>query len=560
MFFDFLYAAEVVHASSVPTTPRRPALGGKAINTPDYKRCESKALSLVGENQQHLHFDPESILALRAPAIDYATEISKLEKDHVDRMQEIVDEETLNIRTFYNQFVLGSVEILEKHSRQELKYMEELNYMALYRGYLITSACHLLDMLKPREGAGLHQGYKTISNQRDQEEKALHDRFNSEKRFLGKGGIFLKTSGPLRQLDGESVKIEFEEDFIVLKQGACQQKIEITAQSFFRVEHQDHHSAFACSCSIDGKVVLLFTSADLFSHFSYSISTFVNPSAKFSTDINATEDIEGLFSELDSSVYGLLKSRDYKVLREGRDGKEALYINTSKDTIEKLFYVTSGGIPEIISHLKMAKHSHSLKGQFIFDGLRGLLVMPKCDSDLYNYMLQRKQLSEATMVRWIKQLASVLNYLHSNQVLHRDIKLDNIFMKGEDVFLADYGFANAENEGFHNLRRRCGTPAYLPPEILSAELYGPAIDIYSLGIVFYAMQFLGFPFKTDMKQSDWMGLATEARRTFNMSTQIQNLAVGSTSRRIAEFTARMLQFHPQDRPTAQQLDDFAKTL
>ncbi|NXX48103.1 PAK3 kinase, partial [Tricholaema leucomelas] len=81
-----------------------------------------------------------------------------------------------------------------------------------------------------------------------------------------------------------------------------------------------------------------------------------------------------------------------------------------------------------------------------------------------------------------------LDFLHSNQVIHRDIKSDNILL-GMDgsVKLADFGLSTQTNPGMSRKRTMAGTPHWMAPEVAREEPYGPKVDIWSLGITVIEM-------------------------------------------------------------------------
>ena len=80
-----------------------------------------------------------------------------------------------------------------------------------------------------------------------------------------------------------------------------------------------------------------------------------------------------------------------------------------------------------------------------------------------------------------------LHYLHSNRVVHRDIKGGNLLVEKDGrVKLADFGmatFSASSNNGY--LYIKCGTPGYVAPEILRSEGYTNKCDIFSAGAVFF---------------------------------------------------------------------------
>ena len=95
-----------------------------------------------------------------------------------------------------------------------------------------------------------------------------------------------------------------------------------------------------------------------------------------------------------------------------------------------------------------------------------------------------------------KQIFEAMNYIHIRNMAHRDIKLENILMtKNYDIKIIDFGFGmyNPQNklQNFY-----CGTPNYMPPEIIVKKPYnGQKADLWSLGILVYKMFCADFPFK-----------------------------------------------------------------
>ena len=81
--------------------------------------------------------------------------------------------------------------------------------------------------------------------------------------------------------------------------------------------------------------------------------------------------------------------------------------------------------------------------------------------------------------------------LHRHQVMHRDIKLANIFLHGDTVKIGDFGFAK---QGVKMAETILGTPITMAPELLNSEKYkgkgySNKTDLWALGVVFYQMVF-----------------------------------------------------------------------
>lgn len=67
-------------------------------------------------------------------------------------------------------------------------------------------------------------------------------------------------------------------------------------------------------------------------------------------------------------------------------------------------------------------------------------------------------------------------------VTHRDLKPENILMNGDQVIVADFGFASEYGSLYWSV---VGTPSYMAPEIVSGNGYGNAADLWSLGVILY---------------------------------------------------------------------------
>lgn len=98
-------------------------------------------------------------------------------------------------------------------------------------------------------------------------------------------------------------------------------------------------------------------------------------------------------------------------------------------------------------------------------------------------------LMKYNMITYFKQIALAVNYCHQHDVIHRDIKPDNIIFDGEKVVLIDFGLA-VNYASFRTVLAPslAGTPKYRAPEAFLGDIYyNHKIDIWSLGLVFYFM-------------------------------------------------------------------------
>ena len=118
----------------------------------------------------------------------------------------------------------------------------------------------------------------------------------------------------------------------------------------------------------------------------------------------------------------------------------------------------------------------------------------------------RKTLSETEVRYYLKQMVSGTRYIHSRSVLHRDLKLGNMFLAADMTLkIGDFGLATslADNRP-GNL---CGTPNYIAPEVLAKQGHSPASEVWSIGCMVYALLCGAPPFETDSVSSTYQLIA-----------------------------------------------------
>ena len=123
--------------------------------------------------------------------------------------------------------------------------------------------------------------------------------------------------------------------------------------------------------------------------------------------------------------------------------------------------------------------------------------------ELYNYLLKHGALPVDKVQKIFTQLVGAVSYIHDNGCVHRDLKLENVLLdKSENVKLCDFGFTR-EYEGKTNyLQTFCGTICYSAPEMLRGEKYaGEKVDVWSLGIILFALLAGELPFDEDDDQA-----------------------------------------------------------
>ena len=104
--------------------------------------------------------------------------------------------------------------------------------------------------------------------------------------------------------------------------------------------------------------------------------------------------------------------------------------------------------------------------------------------------------SESQVLKWLSQLLVALQYIHSQKVIHRDLKTHNIFLtEDENLQIGDFGLSRILNFSDELASSCVGTPYYLAPEICRGEGYDSKADLWSLGCILYELCQLKRPFE-----------------------------------------------------------------
>lgn len=124
------------------------------------------------------------------------------------------------------------------------------------------------------------------------------------------------------------------------------------------------------------------------------------------------------------------------------------------------------------------------------------IVMEYCPSNLRAFITKAQRVSKSTQALTLSQMlqcsldiASGLAYLHGMQppIIHRDLKPANILMDADNrCKVADFGISR-DTAGGASAMTTCGTPQYMSPEVVTAAVYTPAVDVYSFGMMMYEM-------------------------------------------------------------------------
>ena len=121
------------------------------------------------------------------------------------------------------------------------------------------------------------------------------------------------------------------------------------------------------------------------------------------------------------------------------------------------------------------------------------LVTELAQGELFEILEDDKCLPEPEVRKIAQQLVNSLYYLHSQRVIHRDMKPQNILISANGIVkLCDFGFARTMSTNTIVLTSIKGTPLYMAPELVKELPYNQSVDIWSLGVILYEL-FVGQP-------------------------------------------------------------------
>ena len=219
--------------------------------------------------------------------------------------------------------------------------------------------------------------------------------------------------------------------------------------------------------------------------------------------------------------------------------------------VAKSGLVKSRAKQKLISEIKIHKslhHPQIVAFEHYFEDTENVyILLEMCQNQTLNELLKRrKRLTEIEVQCYIVQLIKALKYLHSHRVIHRDLKLGNLFLTEKmELKVGDFGLATKLDFEGERKRTVCGTPNYIAPEILDGKTgHSYEVDIWSLGVIIYTLIIGKPPFETrDVK-------TTYKRIKMNAYTFPENAIVSEAAKNLI---AQILVLDPSKRPTLDQI-------
>ncbi|XP_067875071.1 MAP/microtubule affinity-regulating kinase 3-like isoform X2 [Heterodontus francisci] len=163
--------------------------------------------------------------------------------------------------------------------------------------------------------------------------------------------------------------------------------------------------------------------------------------------------------------------------------------------------------------------------------------------EVFDYLVSHGRMKEKEARAKFRQIVSAVQYCHQRNIVHRDLKAENLLLDGDcNIKIADFGFSNEFQFG-SKLDTFCGSPPYAAPELFQGKKYdGPEVDIWSLGVILYTLVSGSLPFDgQNLKELRERVLRGKYRVPFYMSTDCENIL------------KRFLVLNPAKRGTLEQI-------
>ena len=162
---------------------------------------------------------------------------------------------------------------------------------------------------------------------------------------------------------------------------------------------------------------------------------------------------------------------------------------------------------------------------------------------------RRKAITEPETRYFMRQIVLACQYLHNNKIIHRDLKLGNLFLNDDmELKIGDFGLATKVDFEGERKKTLCGTPNYIAPEVLNKKGHSYEVDVWSLGCILYTLLIGKPPFETSCLKDTYAKIKKNEYTIppNKISVQAKNLI------------NHLLQADPNQRPTMDQIlnDEF----
>lgn len=191
------------------------------------------------------------------------------------------------------------------------------------------------------------------------------------------------------------------------------------------------------------------------------------------------------------------------------------------------------------------QHKHVVQFYSFFEDKDNMFILLELcrRRSLMELHKRRKALTEPEVRFFMKQILISVAYLHSQHVIHRDLKLGNLFLNDDlDIKLGDFGLATRVDFDGERKRTLCGTPNYIAPEVLAKKGHSYEVDVWSIGCILYTLLVGKPPFET-----------SSLKDTYSRIKRNEYRIPSTISRDARNLIQKLLQSDPKHRPTTENI-------
>lgn len=198
---------------------------------------------------------------------------------------------------------------------------------------------------------------------------------------------------------------------------------------------------------------------------------------------------------------------------------------------------------EITIH-KQLDHANVVRFLSFFDDDQNIyIVLELCKQRSMMELHKRRPIVTEYECRfYIYQILEGVRYLHDKQIIHRDLKLGNLFLNDKlNVKIGDFGLATQIKYEGERKKTLCGTPNYIAPEILTKKGHSYEVDIWSIGCVMFTLLVGQPPFETKSLKDTYSRIR---KCEYHVPATLRVVA--------ADLICKMLQSDPAKRPSVHE--------
>ena len=198
-------------------------------------------------------------------------------------------------------------------------------------------------------------------------------------------------------------------------------------------------------------------------------------------------------------------------------------------------------IHKSLHHQQIVAFEHYFK-----DSSNVYMLLELCQNQTLNELFERRRkFSEIEVQCYIIQLIRALQYLHSHRVIHRDLKLGNLFLNDKmELKVGDFGLATKLDFEGERKKTVCGTPNYIAPEVLYGTGHSYEVDIWAIGVIIYTLLIGKPPFETREVKTTYTKIK-KADFSFPITSKISVAA--------KNIIKKILVLDPKKRPSLNEL-------